>query len=81
MEKYPNRIRELRTQLGLTQQQLGLRFLKPKDVTVISRWERGIIRPSMDSLLELAHILNVHPDSMYHMDSAKESESMSISRG
>ncbi len=63
--KYPNRIREYRKKMGYTQQQLGLKFKEPKDVTVISRWERGVSRPNAASLLELAEILNCHPEKIF----------------
>ena len=64
-QKYPNRIKELRIKNGLTQQELGNKFQKPKDITVISRWERGIVRPSTENLLELAEILGVHPNEIF----------------
>lgn len=57
--KHPNNIRELRKRLGYTQQDLGQKFKKPKDVTVISRWERGVIKPSAANLVELCRILKV----------------------
>ena len=58
---YPNRIKEFRKSLGLTQKQVGLKFREPKNSIVISRWERGINKPSVESLLELARILKVEP--------------------
>jgi len=79
MVRYPNRIKEYRLKRGLTQQKLGLKFAKPKDVTVISRWERGIIRPGIESLLELAHILKVHPDSIYHSEENQKSKTITVS--
>lgn len=52
-----NRIMELRTKKGFTQQTLGLKFSEPKDVAVISRWERGITLPNLQSAIELSSIL------------------------
>lgn len=60
--KYHTNIKELRIKRGFTQQQLGQQFRKPVDLTVISRWERGIVRPSSENLLELARALHVHPE-------------------
>lgn len=57
-----SRIKELRTKKGLTQQQLGQSFSSPKDITVISRWERGKVKPSGKHLLELANILDAKPE-------------------
>lgn len=59
MMDYPNRIKELRKKLGLTQDELGKKFKEPKDIAIISRWERGVNKPTADSLLELAVILGV----------------------
>jgi transcriptional regulator with XRE-family HTH domain len=64
-EYMTNRIKEIRTQKGLTQQQLGQGFKNPKDITVISRWERGIVIPSSEHLLELAEILQVKPNEIF----------------
>ena len=61
---HPNKIKELRLNLGLTQQQLGMKFKEQKDLTVISRWERGINKPSADSLIELAKIFKVQPSNI-----------------
>lgn len=66
--RYPNKIRFFRKKLGLTQHELGQRFRQSKDATVISRWERGIVKPSSEHLLELAEILSVHPNQFYFDD-------------
>lgn len=63
--RHPNKIRIFRNDLGLTQNGLGQKFKQPKDATVISRWERGIVKPSSEHLLELAEILGVHPNQIY----------------
>jgi transcriptional regulator with XRE-family HTH domain len=65
MGKYPNRIKELRHKLGYTQQELGNKFAEPKDITVISRWERGVVKPSAEHLLELANALNEDPNKIF----------------
>ncbi|OYD08765.1 helix-turn-helix domain-containing protein [Paludifilum halophilum] len=65
LKRHPNRIKELRISLDLTQYELGQKFPKAKDPTIISRWERGIVRPSSDNLLELARILKVDPNEIF----------------
>ena len=44
-------IREARLRAGLSQAQLGQRL--GKHATVISRWERGVVTPSLETLREL----------------------------
>jgi transcriptional regulator with XRE-family HTH domain len=44
-------LREARRRAGLTQAQLGRRAGKPQ--SVISRWERGEVDPSLETLREL----------------------------
>ncbi|WP_411830858.1 helix-turn-helix domain-containing protein [Paenibacillus graminis] len=56
---HPNNIKKLRKERGLTQQALGQKFKSPKDITIISRWERGVVKPSANSLIELCEILQV----------------------
>lgn len=63
--RFENRIRELRKQKGWTQQDLGNRFDPPRHFTEISRWERGVVVPRGQTLLELARILGVSPDAIY----------------
>jgi transcriptional regulator with XRE-family HTH domain len=43
--------REARLRAGLTQAELGARLRKPQ--SVIARWERGTVQPSLESLREL----------------------------
>lgn len=69
-----NRIKELREKRKLTQRALGARFKVPKDSTMISRWERGIVKPSSDNLLELANILNVKPADIFCPSSSQTSQ-------
>ncbi len=44
-------IREARLRAGLSQQQLA--EVSGKDRTVVSRWEQGLVAPSLDTLVEL----------------------------
>lgn len=60
-----NNIKYLRLKRGMTQQELGSKFKVPKDITVISRWERGVIKPNTINTLELARILKVTPMEIF----------------
>jgi transcriptional regulator with XRE-family HTH domain len=44
-------IREARLRAGLSQQELAA--VSGKDRTVVSRWEQGLVAPSLDTLVEL----------------------------
>ena len=44
-------LREARLRAGLTQAELGRRSGRP--ASVISRWERGVVQPSLETLREL----------------------------
>jgi transcriptional regulator with XRE-family HTH domain len=62
-------LREARLRAGLTQAELGRRAGKP--ASVISRWERGVVEPSLETLrsliracgLELTFRLATYDDS------------------
>lgn len=69
--KHQNKIKHFRGILGYTQQELGSKFKKPKDVTVVSRWERGVIKPSAGHLIELCQILKVKNPSLIFFDTNK----------
>lgn len=60
-----NRIREIRKKKGWTQADLGNQFTPPKHFTEISRYERGVVIPGGETLIELARILGVAPDDLY----------------
>ena len=60
-QKYSSNLKSIRSKRKFTQQELGMKFRNPVDLTVISRWERGVVRPSYDNLLELARVLQVDP--------------------
>lgn len=57
---FPERLRELRRQKNLSQEELGR--LAEVHFTHISRYERGLSRPSSDTLKRLANALGVTGD-------------------
>lgn len=61
--RFPNRIREYRLRLGLSQEALGA--LIRKNRKVISAWERGQQFPAGPVLLRLAKVLNTLAESLY----------------
>ncbi len=63
-----NRIRELREAAGMTQADLADRL--QVSVPTVSRWENGVIRPSVGNLIELAEIFGVTTDAILGRDSA-----------
>jgi transcriptional regulator with XRE-family HTH domain len=62
------RIRELRQQVGISQNELARR-MGLKNTSVI-QWERGSNMPSADKLPKLAEILGVEISDLYDKDSA-----------
>ena len=70
MAEFKDRLRELRTEKGLTQQELGdaigLHGMS------ISGYERGVKKPSFEALDSLADVLNVSIDYLLgHSDENK----------
>lgn len=57
MAKFSERLKELREEKNLTQDELG-KALSINTIT-ISRWERGVRTPNIDSLEILAKFFNV----------------------
>ena len=65
--KHPirNRIREIRELKGWSQSELGGKLTPPRHFTEISRWERGLVMPMGQTLIELARVLEVAPGDLY----------------
>lgn len=62
MTKLPERLRQLRTDRGLTQIRLAeLMAINPR---VYNRWEQGVSIPHVDTLIRLADILQVSLDEL-----------------
>ena len=62
--KYPNRLKEIRNNLGLTLQQVATRMDK-KCIDRLSEWERGTNMPSVINLITLLKIYNVSIEEIY----------------
>ena len=62
-------IREARYRAGLTQAELGTRIGKPQ--SVIARWERGDVTPSLETLRRV--IRGCDLDLSFHMSRADDS--------
>ena len=62
------KIKELREAAGMTQADLADRL--QVSVPTVSRWESGVIRPSVGNLIELAEIFGVTTDAILGRDSA-----------
>lgn len=61
--QFPNRIREYRLRLGLSQAALGTLIGKARNQ--VSAWERGSQLPNVRSLLRLAKALNTLAEALY----------------
>lgn len=57
------RIQSLRESKGMTQKDLA--FETELDISTISRLERGILNPRLDTILSLSAVLKVHPKQLF----------------
>lgn len=66
-------IREARLRAGLTQAELGDRVLKPQ--SVIARWERGEVQPSLETLRRVVRACGF--DLAFHLSNSDD-ETMTV---
>jgi len=57
----PDRLRNVRTAVGLTQAQVGAQLKPPQARRNVCKWEKGRCEPSLDTVRQLATVLNVEP--------------------
>ncbi|HEY1041135.1 MAG TPA: helix-turn-helix transcriptional regulator [Candidatus Paceibacterota bacterium] len=62
--KYPNRLKEIRKNKGLTLKQVA-EIIGKKCVDRLSEWERGKGMPSAINLMTLSKIYNVRSEDIY----------------
>jgi transcriptional regulator with XRE-family HTH domain len=67
-------IREARLRAGLTQAELGLRLGKQQ--SAIARWERGDVRPSLETVREVVRACDL--DLTFHLSRFDDSNSTII---
>ena len=61
-----NKIKELRKKYKMTQKALAKKlYVTPQ---AISRWENGIVEPSLQAVVEIAIIFNVQTDYLLEVD-------------
>ncbi len=80
VEDYPHVIREARERLGLTQEELAKRILEKR--TVISKIERGEMRPDEKLIKKLEKALNIKLKEkispIYKKDEGKKSTALTL---
>lgn len=64
-QKFGERLRERREELGLKQDHVGRRMSDPVSGNVVSRWERGVNMPRDRYVIQLADVLGVNPDYLW----------------
>ncbi|MGT2896117.1 helix-turn-helix domain-containing protein [Streptococcus entericus] len=62
MNKFPEQLKTLRTQKGLSQEDLATQLHLSRQA--ISRWENGETAPDLDTLIKLASIFDVSLDEL-----------------
>jgi len=63
-KRVPNRLREHRKKLGLTQKEVAYK-LGLRSITLISRWESGDTFPSLPNIILLSKLYQVPIDALY----------------
>ena len=69
MSDFKTRMKELRKELGLTQEELGAKFHLNK--SSISKYEKGIQTPDMESLMNISNFFNVSLDYLIGVSNIK----------
>lgn len=62
MKEFGERLKKLRTNRHMTQDELGEIFENPKAQSTVGTWERGVRQPSMEDLVRIAQFFNVSID-------------------
>lgn len=62
MREFGERLKKLRTNRHMTQDELGEIFESPKAQSTVGTWERGVRQPSMEDLVRIAEFFNVSID-------------------
>ena len=62
MKEFGERLKQLRVNRSITQDELGLIFESPKAQSTIGTWERGNREPSMNDLIRISEFFNVSVD-------------------
>lgn len=68
---FPERLRSLRDEAGLTRLQLGV-LLDGTDPSQIARWESGKTAPQLDALIALAQVLEVSLDYLTGLSDSRD---------
>ncbi len=78
LELFSKTIRELRKNLNLTQEQLG--ELCDRHPVFISQLERGIKKPTLESILKLCKALKVTPGDLMNLAFSSDSDKQTIKK-
>lgn len=62
MKEFGEKLKKLRTNRHMTQDELGAIFENPKAQSTVGTWERGVRQPSMEDLISIAKFFNVSVD-------------------
>ena len=62
-EKFGRKIKELRLALELSQEELGLRI--DADQAYISRLEKGVINPTLETITDIAEALKLEVEGLF----------------
>lgn len=68
MQVFGEKLKELRVNKKMTQEEFGKIFKEPKSQSTIGTWERGDREPPMDEIIQVAQYFNVSIDYLFGME-------------
>jgi len=64
LRRFPNRLKRYRRYYAFSQKKVA-RLVGLKDTSAVSRWEKGVLYPSVTQLFRLCRVYNVMPHDLY----------------
>lgn len=71
MKIFGERLKDLRINKNLSQEELGEVFYEKKAQSTIGTWERGNREPSMEDIIQIANYFNVSIDYLFGIEEDK----------
>lgn len=72
-----NNIKKIRKDLGLTMEEFGKKFKHEAHKSIVSKWEKGLTKPSNERLKEIADLGNISINQLLYGDFLGELQSIS----
>ena len=76
MKIFGEKLKKLRIERNLSQEELGCIFNETKAQSTVGTWERGNREPSMEDIIEIAKYFDVSIDYLFGLQEEKKSVSI-----